>query len=136
MANQTKPFAIVTGASTGIGYELAKQCLDNGFDILIAADEPAIEEAAAKLRGAGGSVDAVQADLSGLEGVDKLYAAAKGRPVAALLANAGVGSDTASWIRTPADWRRVVDTNIVRAPCCCCTRSVAGHARRPRRAAS
>ncbi len=77
MADQSKPFAIITGASAGIGYELAKQCLDNGFDILIAADEPAIEEAAAKLRGSKGSVDAVQADLSGPEGVDKLYAAAK-----------------------------------------------------------
>ena len=111
MSDQTKPFAIVTGASSGIGYELAKQCLDNGYDVLIAADEPAIEEAASKLRGSGGSVDAVQADLSGPEGVDKLYAAAKGRPVAALLANAGRGLGHGFLDQDVADWRNVIDTN-------------------------
>ena len=50
MASEPRKFAIVTGASTGIGFELARQCLDHGFDVLIAADEPAIEEAAARLR--------------------------------------------------------------------------------------
>lgn len=45
-----RSFAIVTGASTGIGFELARQCLDNGFNVLIAADEPEIEQAAARLR--------------------------------------------------------------------------------------
>ncbi len=86
-----RPFAIVTGASTGIGFELAKRCAKEGFDLLIAADEPAIEQAATSLRGVGAAVEAIQADLATTEGVDKLYAAAKGRPVAALLANAGRG---------------------------------------------
>jgi NAD(P)-dependent dehydrogenase (short-subunit alcohol dehydrogenase family) len=40
MSVNQRPFAIVTGASSGIGFELAKQCLENGFDIVIAADEP------------------------------------------------------------------------------------------------
>ena len=44
-----KPFAIVTGASSGIGYELAKCCVENGYDLLIAADEPEIHEAAVAL---------------------------------------------------------------------------------------
>ena len=39
-----RPFAIVTGASTGIGFELAKRCAKEGYDLLIAADEPAIEK--------------------------------------------------------------------------------------------
>ncbi len=113
MADHTKPFAIVTGASAGIGYELAKQCLDNGFDILIAADQPAIEDAASRLRGSGGSVEAVQADLSQPEGVETLYAAAKGRPVGALLANAGRGLGRGFLDQDVADWRNVIDTNCL-----------------------
>ncbi len=113
MASDTRPFAVVTGASSGIGYELAKQCRDNGFDLLIAADEPEIERAATELRQHNGaSVEAVQADLSGPEGVDKLYAAARGRRVDALLANAGRGLGRGFLDQDPKDWRRVVDTNI------------------------
>ncbi len=113
MASDTRPLAIVTGASSGIGFELAKQCRDNGFDLLIAADEPEIERAAAELRRQNGaSVEAVQADLSDTAGVDKLYAAAKGRKVAALLANAGRGLGRGFLDQDPKDWRRVVDTNI------------------------
>ena len=107
-----RQFAIVTGASTGIGYELAKECLNNGFDLLIAADEPEIEQAAIKLRQGGANVEAVQADLSGPEGVDKLYAAAKGRKVDALLANAGRGLGHGFLDQKPAEWMHVVDTNI------------------------
>jgi short-subunit dehydrogenase len=77
----TRPFAIVTGASTGIGFELAKRCAKEGYDLLIAADEPAIEQAATSLRNAGTDVEAVQADLATTEGVDKLYAATEGRAV-------------------------------------------------------
>ncbi len=113
MASDTRPLAIVTGASTGIGYELAKQCRDNGFDLLIAADESEIERAAAELRQQNGiNVEAVQADLSGPEGVDKLYAAARGRRVDALLANAGRGLGRGFLDQDPKEWRRVVDTNI------------------------
>jgi NAD(P)-dependent dehydrogenase (short-subunit alcohol dehydrogenase family) len=41
--------AIITGASTGNGLELARCCAARGFNLLIAADEPAIEQAAADL---------------------------------------------------------------------------------------
>src|ERR1700710_501378 len=112
MASQMRKFAIVTGASTGIGFELAKICLKNEYDVLIAADEPEIEQAAVALRQMPGSVEAVQADLTGPEGVDRLYAAAKGRQVDALLANAGRGLGRAFLDQDPDAWRRVVDTNI------------------------
>src|SRR4051794_25143541 len=56
----SRQFAIVTGASTGIGLELAKCCASNGFDLLIAADEPEIEAAAAEIRGLGAMVEPVQ----------------------------------------------------------------------------
>ena len=85
MASSARPLAVVTGASTGIGYELAKCCARGGFDLVVAADEPAIVSAAADFQALGARVDAVEADLATLAGVDKLYEALKGRPVDALL---------------------------------------------------
>src|SRR5438045_1768255 len=73
----SRQFAIVTGASTGIGLELAKCCAREGFDVLIAADEPQIESAATEIRALGAIVETVQADLSTTEGLDKLYEASK-----------------------------------------------------------
>ncbi|MBO1073009.1 SDR family NAD(P)-dependent oxidoreductase [Roseomonas marmotae] len=112
MDNQTRRLAIVTGASTGIGLELARCCAQDGFDLLIAADEPRIEAAATELRQMGASVEAVQADLSTTEGVDRLLAAAHGRPIDALLANAGRGLGHAFLDQDFGDIRRVVETNI------------------------
>jgi short-subunit dehydrogenase len=108
----SRPFAIVTGASTGIGFELAKRCAKEGYDLLIAADEPAIEKAATTLRSEGADVETLQVDLATNEGVDKLYAAAKGRQVDALLANAGRGLGHAFLDQDFHKARRVVDTNI------------------------
>src|SRR3977135_57710 len=108
----SRQFAIVTGASTGIGLELAKCCARDGFDLLIAADEPEIDNAAIEIQKFGTNVEAVQAALSTIEGVDKLYAAAKGRPVDALLANAGRGLGRAFLDQDFDDIRRVIDTNV------------------------
>src|ERR1700709_103264 len=108
----SRPFAIVTGASTGIGFELAKRCTKEGYDLLIAADEPEIEKAAASLRNGGAEVEAVQADLATTEGVEKLYAAAKGRQVDALLANAGRGRGHAFFDQEFKQARRVIDPNV------------------------
>ena len=83
MVRTDRPLAVVTGASTGIGYELARKCATEGFDLVIAADEPAIQRVADDCRAEGAMVDAVQADLATLAGVDQLYAELKGRPVAA-----------------------------------------------------
>ena len=112
MATDTRPLAIVTGASAGIGYELAKECARNGFDLLVAADQPKIHEAAQEFRTLGAQVEAVEADLATLEGVDKLYAAAKGRAVGALLANAGHGLGHGFLDQDFKDVRHVIDTNV------------------------
>jgi short-subunit dehydrogenase len=112
MASSARPLALVTGASTGIGFELAKCCAQDGFDLLVAADEPAIDEAASSLRVHGGTVDAVQADLATMEGVDTLCAAIKGRPVDAVLANAGRGLGKGFLDQDFADIRHVIDTNV------------------------
>jgi short-subunit dehydrogenase len=108
----TKPLAVVTGASAGIGYELARLCAENGFDLVIAADQSKIEQAAGELRSLGVGVDAVEADLSTLEGVDRLQAATKGRPVEMLLANAGRGLGRGFLDQDFSDIRHVIDTNV------------------------
>jgi len=108
----TRRFAVVTGASTGIGLELARCCARDGFDLLIAADEPEIETAARALRADGAQVQAVVCDLSTSEGVDVLVAAIGARPVDALLANAGRGLGRAFLQQDFADIRRVIDTNV------------------------
>jgi uncharacterized protein len=111
-APKQRPFAVVTGASSGIGYYLAKQCAEHGFDLLIAADEPEIEKAAENLRAFGVEVIALQADLAQTSGVDKLLAAATGRPVDYLLANAGRGLGKAFLDQDFGDIRHVIDTNV------------------------
>ncbi len=111
MSNTVRPLAIVTGASAGIGYELAKQCIAGGYDLLICADDAKIHECA-KTLAVGAKVEAVQADLSGPEGVGKLTSAIGERRVDALLANAGRGLGKAFLDQNPDDWQRVIDTNI------------------------
>jgi short-subunit dehydrogenase len=107
-----RPLAIVTGASSGIGLELAKQCAANGFDLLIAADEPQIDQARAMLEGYAGQVDTVVADLATIDGVDRLLEAARDRPIDALLANAGRGLGKGFLDQDFGEVRHVIDTNI------------------------
>jgi short-subunit dehydrogenase len=112
MTSDIRPLAMVTGASAGIGYELAKYCAGQGFDLLVAADQPAIQAAAQEFRALGAAVEAIEADLATLDGVDKLYAATHGRPVEALLANAGHGLGHGFLDQHFDEVRHVLDTNI------------------------
>jgi short-subunit dehydrogenase len=104
--------AVVTGASTGIGYELAKCCAQDGYDLLIAADEDKVMQAADNLRAFGTNVTGINVDLATRAGVDKLVEALQGRPVDALLANAGRGLGRGFLDQDFDEARRVVDTNI------------------------
>jgi short-subunit dehydrogenase len=112
MLDAVRKLAVVTGASTGIGLELARECAKSGFDLIIAANEPEIENAADQLRKEGVNVEAVQVDLAMQEGVDFLIAKIGDRSVSALLANAGRGLGKAFLDQEFLDIRFVLDTNI------------------------
>jgi uncharacterized protein len=99
------PFAIITGASTGIGLELAKIAAAEGYDLLLAADTPFTETP--------GNAQTVEVDLSTFDGVDKLLAAAGGRTIDLAIANAGHGLGRAFLDQDPTEWKHVVDTNVV-----------------------
>lgn len=106
-----RKFAIVTGASSGIGLELARLAARNGYDLLIVADEPGIHDAADSLRANGGQVTAMEADLATIEGVEALVTRSD-RQVDVLCANAGRGLGHGFLDQQVDDWRRVIDTNI------------------------
>jgi short-subunit dehydrogenase len=109
----TKPLAAVTGASSGIGLELARCCAEHGFDLLVAANDAEIQDTACELRATtGANVEGDEADLATRGGVDRFYSAAGGRPIDALLANAGRGLGRAFLDQDFEDVRRVIDTNI------------------------
>ena len=112
MLDTARKLAVVTGASTGIGLELARQCAQHGFDLIIAANESEIENAADELRRTGARVEAVNADLATTDGVDRLYTRINGRPVDALLANAGLGLGNAFLDQDLDAIRYVIDTNV------------------------
>src|SRR5581483_3769872 len=86
-------FALITGASSGIGLELARVFAENGYDLLINSSGERLEEAASQLKSLGGEVIAVQSDLSTYDGVEELWQAAQatGRPLDAVAINAGIG---------------------------------------------
>jgi uncharacterized protein len=93
-ASNPRPLAVVTGASSGIGRELAKQFAEHDFDLIIAAEDAELDDAAREIEGLGAQVTAVRVDLATDGGVDELYGriTAAGRPVDALALNAGIGA--------------------------------------------
>jgi short-subunit dehydrogenase len=104
-SSANRKLAVVTGASSGIGLELAKQCASHGFDLVVCAEDASIETAAAEIRALdGATVQSVRADLRTREGVESLWRAVQstGRPGDALLLNAGVGV-AGRFTETPLD---------------------------------
>ena len=109
--NASRPLAVITGASSGIGFELAKLCAENRFDLILASDEPH-DRIAAACRALGAHVETVEADLATTDGVDRLLATIRGRDVDALLANAGLGLGQAFLDQDFDEITHVIDTNI------------------------
>lgn len=108
-----KTLALVTGASSGIGYHLARICAEAGHDLLVAADDADIHDAAESFRREGQRVDAVEVDLSTIEGVDELLEELEGRRVGLLFANAGRGLGHGFLDQDFGKIRHVMDTNML-----------------------
>jgi short-subunit dehydrogenase len=114
-ADGVRPLAVVTGASSGIGLELARQFARHDFDLVVAAEDDEIAVAAAVLRAeGGGSVEPVRVDLREATGVEDLYAAIRrdGRPLTAIALNAGHGQGGAFVDNDLADELSIIDLNI------------------------
>lgn len=92
-SSTNRPLAVITGASSGIGYELAKQFAQHGFDLVVTATGSTINEVAQSFTELGADVKTVEADLTTYDGVESLYeqVQATGRVVEAIAINAGVG---------------------------------------------
>lgn len=110
--SSNKQFAVVTGASNGIGYEIAKQFAGHGYDLLIVSESDRIQEAARNLQTNGTQVEAMQADLATPDGNEKLYERIRsaGRPLDAIAINAGVGI-SGDFVR---DTKLEDDLNLIR----------------------
>jgi short-subunit dehydrogenase len=112
MNSTMRQLAVVTGGSSGIGLELARQCITNGLDVIIAADRP-MEDSVAELQAEGGGrIESVECDLATRGGVEKLLQALRGREVHALLANAGHGLGHGFLDQNFDEITHVIDTNI------------------------
>lgn len=108
-----RKLAVVTGASSGIGFELAKQCAAHGFDLIICA-ETGINLVKSELAQGDLRVTAVEADLATPEGVEALYTVIEesGRAVDALLLNAGVGVGGAFLDTSLKDELQMIGLNV------------------------
>ncbi len=116
MNERKRPFAVVTGASSGIGLELARQFARHGYDLLIAAQHPRIHEAARELSASGTQVDSVETDLATYEGVEKLWQRIEqdGRPLDAIAINAGIGvSGDFAMDTSLEDELRLISLNVI-----------------------
>lgn len=111
---EPRPLALVTGASSGIGLELARQFAEHGFDLVVTAEDAELTTAADQLRATGTTVQTVRADLRTAEGAQAVYDAvtATGRPLAAAALNAGVGKG-GPFVENPLeDELAIIDLNV------------------------
>jgi short-subunit dehydrogenase len=107
----SRKLAIVTGASSGIGLEIAKLAAQDGFDLIVAADTPFVEAGPA-LKEFGANVEELEVDLSSQQGVDQLLQKVGDRQVDVLVANAGHGLGHGFLDQAPDEWQHVINTDI------------------------
>ncbi|WP_156688102.1 SDR family NAD(P)-dependent oxidoreductase [Mycobacterium sp. Marseille-P9652] len=111
----TQPqLALVTGASSGIGFELARQFAQHGYDLVVAADDDTIHGVPDRLSEYSASVQPVQVDLRSPDGVEHLYRSTieGDRVLAAAALNAGIGRGEMFLKSELADDLSIVDLNV------------------------
>jgi short-subunit dehydrogenase len=114
-SGQERRFAVITGASSGIGFELAKVFAEDGYDLLIAAEDEELDPAQREFNQMTASVESVRVDLSTPQGVEELYERiqATARPVDAIALNAGIGASGAFATETDLTKElRLIDLNV------------------------
>jgi uncharacterized protein len=112
--SSSRDYAVVTGASSGIGLELAKELARNGYDVLIAAEDAGLTDAASEIESLGATVETCQTDLATPQGVETLAdrVASSGRQVDVLALNAGIGVG-GRFLETPLeDELKLIDLNV------------------------
>ena len=115
MPNSTSPLAVVTGGSSGIGYELAKQFAQHGYDLAISGSSDRVHASAAHLRDVGVEAWSHQADAGTHDGVEAFwrFVESLGRPVDVAVRNVGIATGGAFADTALEDHLRVLAVNVV-----------------------
>jgi short-subunit dehydrogenase len=110
----SRPLALVTGASSGIGYELALILADEGHDLILTAEDDELTTAAADVRARGADVEAVQLDLTRNGAVDELWARVRAHttPLSVAALNAGIGRGGPFAENPLEDELAIIDLNV------------------------
>ena len=113
----TNKKALITGASKGIGLEVARALLSEGCDVMICGrGEQALKDAAADLRKSNGGrkITTFSADISNHEEVESLFASADEElgSLDILINNAGTATFRATGELTVEEWDQVIGTNL------------------------
>ena len=110
-----RPLAAVTGASSGIGLELARELARRGYDLIVCAEDAELDGAAVRVEAEGATVRRVRTDLRQASGVEEVYAAIRsdGRPLEVIALNAGVGHGGPFLENDLEDELAIIELNVI-----------------------
>ena len=119
----SKPLALVTGASRGIGASIAEKLGTLGYHVLInyVSNESRAVDVIKKIEAAGGTAELMRFDVSNEEEISSAFEniAKKGAPLAVLVNNAGISEDGLILRLKKESLDRTLQTNLVSAVLCC-----------------
>lgn len=110
----TRPLALVTGGSSGIGFELAKQFAERGYDVAISGQSERVFASVTELKKLGVEAFPYQGDAGTYDGVEGFweFTLSQGRPVAAAALNVGIGHGGSFVENTLDDEFKIIAVNI------------------------